>query len=184
LRRLSDIALSGDGEPTLCGQFEAAVCTCGEVRRRRGLDDVKLVLLTNASTFHHDRVQRELEKLDAHRGEIWAKLDAGTEPYYRQVARSAVPFQRILDAALVRPIVIQSLFVRIHGQPPPLDEQRAYCQRLSEILAAGGRIRLVQLYTIARPPAESWVTALADEEITAMADLVRRETGLAVEGFH
>ena len=117
LRRLNDIALSGDGEPTAFANFDQVVDVCAEVRRRHGLDDVKLVLITNASLFHRPRVRRALETLDANGGEIWAKLDAGTEDYYRLVTRSAVPWRQILDnlreAALARPIVIQSLFMRI-----------------------------------------------------------------------
>ena len=70
---------------------------CAEVRRRHRLDDVKLVLITNASLFHRPQVRRALETLDANGGEIWAKLDAGTEDYYAQVNRSAVPWRQILD---------------------------------------------------------------------------------------
>jgi len=188
LRRLNDVALSGDGEPTLSTNFDDVAAACAEVRRRHGLDDVKLVLITNAGLLHRDRVRRGLEILDANGGEIWAKLDAGTEEYFRLVARSAIPFGRILDnlrdAALARPIVIQSLFGRIRGEPPPPAEQEAYCERLREIVEPGGRIKLVQLYTIARPPHESWVAPLANDELDAMAELVRRRTGLAVATFY
>ncbi len=188
LRRLNDVAISGDGEPTTYRNFDEVVSVCAELRRRHGLDEMKLVLITNASMFHSDRVRRGLEILDANNGEIWAKLDAGTEPYYRLVVRSAIPFARILDnlrqAACVRPIVIQSLFMRIRGQPPPPAEQDAFCQRLGEIVTADGRIKLVQLYTIARPPAESWVAPLSNEQMDAMADRVRRKTGLEVSAFH
>jgi wyosine [tRNA(Phe)-imidazoG37] synthetase (radical SAM superfamily) len=149
---------------------------------------VKLVLITNASTFHRPRVRRAMETLQANGGEIWAKLDAGTEDYYRLVARSAVPWRQILDnlreAAVAWPIVIQTLFMRIWDRPPPPAELEAYCQRLEEILAAGGRIKLVQIYTVARKPAEAWVTALPSAEVDAIADLVRRRTGLAVGAFY
>jgi wyosine [tRNA(Phe)-imidazoG37] synthetase (radical SAM superfamily) len=188
LRRLNDIALSGDGEPTTYGNFDEVASLCAEVRRRHGLDDVKLVLITNASMLHRPRVQRGLEILDAANGEIWAKLDAGTEAYYRLVAQSAVPFQRILDnlllAARVRPIVIQSLFMRVHDQPPPPAQQEAYCERLKEILSGGGRIKLVQVHTIARPPAEAFVTALPNAAVDALAALVRQRTGLPVAAFY
>lgn len=188
LRRLNDVALSGDGEPTLALNFDDVAAACAEVRRRHGLDGVKLVLITNAGLLHRERVRRGLEILDANGGEIWAKLDAGTEPYFELVARAAIPFGRILDnlrdAALARPIVIQSLFGRIRGEPPPPAEREAYCDRLREIVAAGGRIKLVQLYTIARPPQESWVAPLANDELDAFAELVRRRTGLRVATFY
>jgi hypothetical protein len=57
LRRLNDIAFSGDGEPTTCPQFDAIVEAVAEVKERRGLDAVKLVLITNATQFHKPAVQ-------------------------------------------------------------------------------------------------------------------------------
>jgi wyosine [tRNA(Phe)-imidazoG37] synthetase (radical SAM superfamily) len=188
LRRLNDIALSGDGEPTTYRNFDDVIAVCADVRRRHKLDDVKLVLIANASMFHRERVRRGLAMLDAANGEIWAKLDAGTEAYYKLVSRSSIPFARILenllDAARVRPIVIQSLFMQIRGEPPPPAEQAAYCDRLSEIVAGGGRIKLVQVHTVARPPAEAWVAPLENAQVDDLADLVRNRTGLAVAAFH
>ena len=188
LRRLNDIALSGDGEPTAYANFDRVVDVCAEVRRRHGLYDVKLVLITNASLLHLPRVRRALATLDANGGEIWAKLDAGSEDYYRLVSRSAVPWRQILDnlreTALVRPIVIQSLWMRIWEQPPPPAELAAYCDRLLGILAAGGRIKLVQIHTIARKPAEEWVAALSNTEVDAIVELVRHRTGLPVAAFY
>jgi wyosine [tRNA(Phe)-imidazoG37] synthetase (radical SAM superfamily) len=188
LRRLNDIAFSGDGEPTACPNFDEVVDVCAVARRRYGLEDLKLVLITNATLFHHPRVKRVLTTLDANNGEIWAKLDAGTEAYYELVARSQVAWQRILnnlrEAALVRPIVIQTLMMRIHGESPPPAELEAYCQRLQEIVAAGGKIKLVQIHTVARRPTESWVAALPDAEVDAIADLVRNRTGLPVAAFY
>jgi wyosine [tRNA(Phe)-imidazoG37] synthetase (radical SAM superfamily) len=187
LRRLNDIALSGDGEPTTYRNFDEVVGICAEVRRRYNLDTVKLVLITNASMFHRDRVRRGLVILDQNNGEIWAKLDAGTGAYYQTVARSAVPFAKILEnlreAARVRPLVIQSLFMRIRGEPPPPEEQDAYCDRLVEIIAAGGQIKLVQVHTIARPPAETWVAPLGDDQLDTLAERVRARTGLNVAVF-
>ena len=135
-----------------------------------------MVLITNASMFHRPHVRRGLQILDANQGEIWAKLESGTEAYYKLVERTPIPFRRILDnitdAARVRPLVIQSLFMRIGGEPPPAEEQEAFCDRLNEIVAAGGRIKLVQIYTIARRPAEDFVAPLTDAEVDAMVELV------------
>ena len=41
-------------------------------------------------------VRRGLEIMDANQGEVWAKLDAGTEAYYRTVNRTHVRLDRIL----------------------------------------------------------------------------------------
>jgi wyosine [tRNA(Phe)-imidazoG37] synthetase (radical SAM superfamily) len=188
LRRLNDIAFSGDGEPTTPHEFPELVDRVAELKRRRGLDDVKIVLITNATMFHRPAVAAALEVLDANNGEIWAKLDAGTEPYYHLVDRTTIPFRQVLQnitaAARKRPIVIQSLFMRVQDEPPSTEELRAFCDRLNEILAAGGRIKLVQVYTVARVPAESFVAPLADAEVDAIVQLVQQRTGLAAEAFY
>jgi len=188
LRRFNDIAISGDGEPTMAANFVGIMEVCAKALRDQPYNDATLVLIINASLLHQDRVRRALEVLDSAGGWIWAKLDAGTEAYYQKVARSKVPFQRILDnlieAARARPIVIQSLWMRIDNEPPPPAELEAYCDRLSEILATGGQIDLVQIHTVARRPAESFVTALSNAEVDAVAELVRRRTGLHVAEYY
>jgi wyosine [tRNA(Phe)-imidazoG37] synthetase (radical SAM superfamily) len=188
LRRLNDIAFAGDGEPTTYRNFDEIVAACAEVKRRLCPPDVKLVLITNASMFHRPHVQRGLAILDANQGEIWAKLEAGTEEYFRLVDRTTIPFRQILDniaaAAKTRPLVIQSLFMRVEGQPPPPAELGAFCERLNEITAAGGKLKLVQVYTVARRPAESYVTPLADSEVDAIVELVRRRCGLEAAAYY
>jgi wyosine [tRNA(Phe)-imidazoG37] synthetase (radical SAM superfamily) len=188
LRRLNDLAFSGDGEPTTCPHFAEVVRGVAEIKNRRGLNDVKLVLITNATRLHDPRVKAGLEVLDANNGEIWAKLEAGTEAYYLAVERTTVPFSRVLanitEAAQVRPIVIQSLLMKLHGEPPSEAELHAFCDRLNEITRAGGRIKLVQVYTVARVPAEEWVSPLSNAEVDAIVAMVERRTGLKAEPFY
>jgi wyosine [tRNA(Phe)-imidazoG37] synthetase (radical SAM superfamily) len=188
LRRLNDIAFSGDGEPTTCPEFPEIVAAVADLKRRHSLPDVKLVLITNATMFHRPRVREGLKTLLANNGEIWAKLEAGTEDYYRQIDRTTIPLQRILDniteAARTTPVVIQSLFLRLRGEPPPRAELEAFCDRLNEIIRAGGAIKLVQVYTVARRPAEEYVTPLSDAEVDAIVELVRQRTGLPAEPFY
>ena len=74
--------------------------------------------------------------------------------------------------------------MRLRDQPPPPAEQEAYCDRLREIVAGGGQIKLVQIHTIARRPAESFATPLQDAEVDALAELVRKRTGLAVAAYY
>jgi wyosine [tRNA(Phe)-imidazoG37] synthetase (radical SAM superfamily) len=185
-RRLNDIAFSGDGEPTTYRNFDEIMQSVADLKRRHALPLVKLVLITNASMFHKPAVERGLAILDENNGEVWAKLDAGTDEYYQLVERTKIPFRRVLDniaaAASIRPIVIQSLFMRIDGAAPPESEIDAFCQRLAEVVAAGGKIKLVQVYTVARPPAESFVTPLTDAELEAIAAKVRM-LGIGAEVF-
>ncbi|MCC6493341.1 MAG: radical SAM protein [Pirellulales bacterium] len=188
LRRLNDIAFSGDGEPTTYRNFDELMAACAALKRQHGLDAVKMVLITNASMFHRPHVQRGLAILDENNGEIWAKLEAGTAEYFKLVDRTSIPFERILEniaaAARVRPLVIQSLFMRVAGEPPSPSELAAYCDRLNAIIASGGRLQLVQIYTVARRPAEGFVAPLADAEVDAIAALVESRTGLPAAAFY
>jgi len=178
LRRINDMAFSGDGEPTASPQFKASVEIAAAARQRHNLTDVKLVLITDAAFLHRPQVREALTLMDRHNGEIWAKLDAGTEHYYQLINRPNVPLQRVLDnileAARIRPVVIQSLWMNVRDEPPPDGEIAAFAERLRAIVEAGGRIKLVQLYTVARKPAEPWVSPLMNARLEDIAGRVRR----------
>ena len=188
LRHLNDIAFSGDGEPTTYKNFDELIAQCAEVKQQHELTDVKMVLITNASMFHRPHVVRGLEILDANNGEVWAKLEAGTDAYYQLIERTPIPFRQILDnitaAASIRPLVIQALFMRVHDEPPPPAELEAFCDRLNEITTAGGRLKLVQVYTVARQPAESFVAPLDDAAVDSIVQLVQERTELPVLGYY
>jgi wyosine [tRNA(Phe)-imidazoG37] synthetase (radical SAM superfamily) len=176
-RVIRDIAFSGDGEPTTYTQFSEAIGLAAATRRRHQLELTKLVLITDACYLTRPDVQAGLRLLDENNGEIWAKLDAGTQAYYETINRPNYPLSHvlanILDAARKRPIVIQSLWMKVHGAAPPCEEVAAYCDRLNEILSAGGQLKLVQLYTIARKTTEKYATSLTDSELDEIANLVR-----------
>ena len=176
-RRLNDIALSGDGEPTTAREFAEVVARVARLKGLRGLDSVKLVLITDSSRLQAPDVVKGLESLMANQGEIWAKLDAGSEAYYREICRSLVPFDRILDNLLATarrwPILIQTLFLDWKGQGPSGAELEAYCGRLKDILAQGGQIQAIQLYTVARPTPEAEARPLRRLELDAIAASLR-----------
>lgn len=180
--RINDIALSGDAEPTTLKNFSATI----EMIARVKPTGMKIVLITDAGGLDRPDVKRGLEIMDANDGEVWAKLDAGTEAYFKLINRTKIPFTKILRnikmTAKARPVVIQSLFLKINGVGPDDDELSAYCLRLRDI----GNIKLVQVYTLARPPMAgvSGLTALSDAEVDAITERVCRETGLASESFY
>lgn len=188
MRRLNDIAFSGDGEPTTFRNFDEIIQACAEVRQDVGATESKMVLITNASMFHRPHVQNGLEILDRNCGEIWAKLDAGTEEYFQIIDRTKFTLKHVMGnlvlAAKLRPIVIQSLWMRVDDEPPTINELEAYSDRLNEIVSAGGEIKLVQIYTVARQPAESYVSPLTNDEVDFWVNEVRRRTRLNVAGFY
>ena len=188
LRTVRDIAFSGDGEPTTYRNLDAIFQCAIDVKSGQSVPDLPMVLITNASQFHRPAVHEALRRFHAANGTIWAKLDAGTEAYYHQIARTTIPFERILKnitlASQEWPLVIQSLFMQVDGRGPGRSELLAYCQQLNDIARKGGTIERVQIYTIARQPAESCVTPLPNAEVDDLTSLVREETGLVVDRYY
>lgn len=176
-RRLNDIAFSGDGEPTTAPEFLPAVERLAQLKWRLGLHEVKLVLITDASRLQAREVVQAMDVLAANQGEVWAKLDAGTEAHYQAVARTLVPFERILQnlevTARLRPLTLQSLFLEWQGQGPSTEEVAAYCGRIQQILRMGGRIQAIQLYTVARPTPEPAARPLTAAALDAVAAQVK-----------
>ena len=187
-RVVRDIAFSGDGEPTTFPRFKEAVEIAGAARTKHGLDSTKLVLITDAAYLAKPKVREALEVLDRNNGEIWAKLDAGTEEYFRLVDRANVDLphilENILDAARQRPVVIQSLWMRIDGELPPQAEVQAYCDRLNELMTRGAQFKALQIYTIARKPAEPRVGPIGDAELDGLAAFVAERVKVPVETFY
>ena len=188
MRLIKDIAFSGDGEPTTCKQFRESVELTAEIKANAGLNETKIVLITDACYLTRPDVKAGLQILDANNGEVWAKLDAGTEAYYQRVNRPNYPLahvvQNITAASQTRSVVIQSIFMRLNDEPPEESEIRAYVERLREITEAGGRIDYVQIYTVARRPAEDFVTPLANEEVDRIVELVQEITDLRADAYY
>jgi len=190
--RLNDIALSGDAEPTTLQNFSAIIEMIARVKPR----SAKIILITNAGGLERADVKRGMAIMDANDGEVWAKLDAGTGEYFRLINCTKIPFARILEnikaTAKDRPIIIQSLFLKLRGRGPSADEIGAYCGRLRDIVDAGGSIQRVQICTVARKPVRileglpAWKSAeaLANADVDAIARRVHEETGLNVESFY
>ena len=182
LRRLNDVAFSGDGEPTSYTGFPAMLALAARLIAARGLD-ARIVIITNATLFQKAAVRDALVALRS-QDEVWAKLDAGSEEWYRAVDRSDVPLSRILgnlrDLGRRRPLVVQSLWCRLHGEAPPAHELDAWAGRLRWLLDEGARIDRVLVYTTARATTEAWATALTAVELNGIAERVRG-LGLAAE---
>jgi wyosine [tRNA(Phe)-imidazoG37] synthetase (radical SAM superfamily) len=186
-RDVKDIALSGDGEPTLVHNFAECIQMIADVKRAEKLERTKIVLVTYAAGLNKADVKRGLEIMAANHGEIWGKLDAGTEAYFKLINRTNVRFDRVLknllETARAHTLIIQSLFLRIRGELISPAELSEYCARLNEILRAGGKIKEVHAYSIARPTPETFATQLETDKLTEIADVIRRTTGLMVRVF-
>ncbi|MBI1819303.1 MAG: radical SAM protein, partial [Nitrospirae bacterium] len=76
---LRDIAFSGDGEPSLFSGFLPLTEEVISLKKELGFPEIKLVMITNGSGLSRPEIQEALELFDKNHGEVWVKLDAGTE---------------------------------------------------------------------------------------------------------
>ncbi len=186
LLQLKEVALSGDGEPTLCPNFDMGVEAVLRVRSQRP-QFFKIVLITNTTGLFLPHVQRGWEQLTLE-DEIWVKLDAGTQEYMEQVnCPGDMTLQQvmanILQLGRQRPIVIQSLFPMLDGEGPSDEEIGRYVHRLQELKAGGAQITLVQIYSAHRPAQNPNCGHLPLNALSSISRQVRDQTRLKVEVF-
>ena len=186
LLQLRHVAISGDGEPTLCPQFREAIETVVHVRATSRGPFFKIVLITNASNLDAAQVQDGL-RLFTRDDEIWAKMDAGTQEQMNLVNKSEMPIEKVLSNILLvarqRPVVIQSLFPVVNGNVPSEQDIEQYTQRLKELTVAGAQISLVQIYSATRPTVNPECGHLPLRTLSRIAQMVRGRTGLKAEIF-
>jgi wyosine [tRNA(Phe)-imidazoG37] synthetase (radical SAM superfamily) len=181
-KKLKDIAVSGDGEPTMVPEFSEVCAMLAALQASRPELGFKLVLITNSTLLDRENVLEGIGHLLSRNGEVWAKLDAGTEDWYQKVNVSRVSLDRI-ESNLIRlggrhPFKIQSLFCGLDGVTPPQKERDAYLDRLKRVRDSGGDILEVQLHTLARKPAQSSCTPVTGEFLSDLRD--RIESGIGV----
>ena len=165
-RRLNDIALSGNGEPTSAKEFPGVIELIGRVMADFGLiGKIKLVLITNGSLIDRLRVQTGLKRMAALNGEIWFKLDSATAAGLRRVNQTRTPpekhFERLKLAASLCPTWIQTCAFALDGAPPDETEQAAYLALVDRIKQEGVPVRGVLLYGLARPSLQPEAPRLA-----------------------
>ena len=187
-RRINDIALSGNGEPTSAKAFAEVIALIGKVMLEFELaGTIKLVLITNGSLVHRDYVQQGLKLMAALNGEVWFKLDSATTEGRRKINLTRMAAQRVTEnlriAATLCNTWLQTCVFAYDGQPPSDAEQQAYIGFVHQILAQKIPLKGVLLYGLARPSMQQEATrlsALPKEWVAHYADEIRK-TGLEVK---
>ncbi|AKT36705.1 radical SAM protein [Chondromyces crocatus] len=156
VRRLNDVAFSGNGEPTTSPQFGEAVDIAGQVLEAFGLlGSVKLVLITNGSMLNKRPVADAIARMATLNGEVWFKLDSFTAEGARRINHSAAPLEehlaRLSIAASACPTWLQTCLFSWDGQEPVEEELVAYLEGIRALVERGVPVRGVLLYTVARP---------------------------------
>jgi wyosine [tRNA(Phe)-imidazoG37] synthetase (radical SAM superfamily) len=187
-RRLNDIALSGNGEPTSAKAFPQVIDLIGRVMTDFGLvGKIKLVLITNGSLIDRPRVQDGLRKMAALNGEVWFKFDSATAAGMRSINQTRVSpdkqFERLSIAAQLCPTWLQTCVFAQDGTPPSDAEQTAYLAAVGRIRQQNIPVQGVLLYGLARPsmqPQASRLSALPAEWLNTFAEKIRA-AGLPVK---
>jgi histidinol dehydrogenase len=194
-----DLSFSGNGEPTMHPDFISALTLAACLRHELfevHQPEVKLVLITNGTglmdtklaSFLARAARGEAPYFDAPHSalEIWLKLDAGTEFWYEQMNRSAIPLAALHEAikafSLKAPFIIQTMICKVDGELPPEEEVTAWEGRIRELVArapikdgpqtgpqAGPQSgpQAVHLYSKARPAPEDPKTEAVEEAYLA-----------------
>lgn len=172
LQRVNDLCWAGDGEPTTSRAFGDSIDIVAAARDRFGLDDLTLQLLTNATLFQRPAVAAAMDRFTELGGITWGKLDAGTEPYFHLVDGTQLAFWRVLEnlrtAAGRWRLGLQCMFMTWDGQGPTDAELDAWAARVAEIQAAGP-LEEVQVYSVARVPADPRVDVLPTPRLEEIA---------------
>jgi wyosine [tRNA(Phe)-imidazoG37] synthetase (radical SAM superfamily) len=187
-RRLNDIALSGNGEPTSARAFPQVIELIGRVMAEFGLvGKIKLVLITNGSLADRPRVQDGLRKMAALNGEVWFKFDSATATGMRTINQTRIApekqFERLKLAAALCPTWLQTCVFALDGAPPGDAEQTAYLDAVKRIRQQQVPLQGVLLYGLARPsmqPQASRLSALPAAWLEAFAEKIRA-AGLPVK---
>lgn len=155
-RRINDIALSGNGEPTSAKEFEQVVALIGQVMKDLALlEDIKLVLITNGSLMHRSNVQMALSKMAENRGEVWFKLDRASELGMQTINTTKRTLENVrtdlMTCIALCPTWLQTCWFELDGTPPSIQDEDDYLNFLAELLLNKLRPQGVLLYSLARP---------------------------------
>lgn len=187
VRRLNDVAFSGNGEPTTSRQFEACVTLVARVLADFDLaGKIKLVLITNGSQLDRTDVQAALTQMNGLNGEVWFKFDRAPDGRFNetnQVVLSPVQVARRLEtAARLCPTWLQTCMFALDGRLPEDAVLQAWLDFVAAQLAAGTPLQGVLLYGLARTSMQPEAARLTAAPAAWMAAFQSRieALGLAV----
>ena len=183
-RRLNDIALSGNGEPTSAQEFNDVIELIAGLKPA----DLKLVLITNGSLMQRKNVQHGLRRLAQLNGEVWFKLDRASEAGMALVNDTRTTLdtvrQNLATAIACCPNTwLQTCWFALDGVPPGKQEEDDYLDFLAGVLRDNIRPQGVLLYGLARPSLQAEaprLSALPHAQLEQFAQRIRA-LGVAVK---
>lgn len=185
-RRINDIALSGNGEPTSAAEFSRVIALIARLRAELAVPaTVKTVLITNGSLLYRPDVQQGLRDMAKIHGEVWFKLDRASEAGMLRINDTHARLDKVrlnlLAAVAACPTWLQTCWFAWDGVPPSLQDEDDYLAFVAGLLNDG--LQGVLLYGLARPslqPEAPRLSALPAATLQTFADRIAR-LGLPVK---
>ncbi len=199
LRKLTDISLSGDGEPTAVPEFLPVLRAVVDWKKNDPLGKtVPVRLITNGTGLFDPNVRTQVRNLlfpsdrpAPDTGEIWFKIDAADPESFFRIDRTPLDFGRYWDnvtkTVLVLPVTIQTMVLDIDDPDRPFRPEGYWAEamqvKIRELVDKGARIVAWHLYTVARKPAESSVKPLSRERLEALKESFSRAVPVPIQIF-
>lgn len=165
-----DIAFAGDGEPSVSKYLLESLQIVKNASN--SYDIPKVVIISNSTGFQRPKTIKALELLSELNGEIWAKIDAGSQDYFELINQYKISLDKIVDnIKSIHPNIrlqIQTCFMKVRGEVASDFEILQYKKRIETILESR-KIDTIQIYTIARDPAQDYVDAIALQDLKTMS---------------
>ena len=189
-RRINDIALSGNGEPTSAKEFVQVIALIGRLQKELALPPhIKLVLISNGSLMHRSYVQEGLRQMAQLNGEVWFKLDRASAAAVQLVNNTQEKLektrQNLATAIALCPTWVQTCWFAMDGAAPSRQDEDDYLNIMAGLLHDNIRPQGVLLYSLARPslqPEAPRLAALSEQQMNAFAERIRA-LGVVVKVF-
>jgi len=154
MRKLCDVAISGNGEPTSCQRFDEVVQVIVNVLLDFDLAcNIPFRLITNGSYAHKPHVQKGLSMMATYAGEAWVKVDAASKEGIARINGVHVSPERLMQqvqsVAQMCPTWIQTCMLAWNGEAPHENDLLAYLDCLERQKNTQG-LQGVLLYGLAR----------------------------------
>lgn len=185
-RRINDIALSGNGEPTSAAEFAQVVELVARLKQELVLPaHIKLVLITNGSLLQREYVQQGLRRMSQENGEIWFKLDRASEQGMLRVNDTRTTLDKVREHLAIALACcpntwLQTCWFALDGQAPAMSDEDDYLAFLDASIRNGVRPRGVLLYGIARASMQAEAPRLSALSAQQMAHFAARIRALGI----
>lgn len=184
-RHLQDIAFSGNGEPTSAKEFPAALeIVKNALITTNLLGKIKVRLITNGSLIDKPTILESLRILAECNGEVWFKLDAGSQEAISRTNDVTLSPQthlkRLIKCSEACPTFVQSCFFAMDGIVPSEADIQAYLACLQQVAT---NIQGVHLYGLARPSMQAEASRLSQLPVEWLEALAVRIRAMGIKVF-